>query len=96
MGSHFLKLNDIKTEFVLFCTDKDISRVTGESVSTRDTEMLPSYNNRNIGSYLDSEIKMTVQIASIVRACYCKLRSIAEIFKNTYCYVKVLKKIHVI
>ena len=96
MGSHYLKLNDTKTEFVLFGTDKDIGRVTGWTVSVGDAEILPSCNARNIGAYLDSEMKMTAQIANIIRTCYCQLRSIAQIKKIHIkrCCHKIVPCIH--
>lgn len=79
MGSHFLKLNDEKTEFMLFGTENDIKQVTGWTVSVGGAEILPSRDARNIGAYLDPQMKMTVQISKTIRACYCQLRSISKI-----------------
>jgi len=81
MGSHYLKLNDGKTEFVLFGTERDIGKVTGWSVSVGGAEILPSRDARNIGAFLDTEMKMTVQISNTIRACYCHLRAISKIRK---------------
>ena len=75
MGSHFLKLNDGKTEFMLFGTENDIKHVTGWTVSVGGAEILPSKDARNIGAYLDPQMKMSVQISKTIRACYCQLRS---------------------
>lgn len=81
MGSHYLKLNDSKTEFILFGTENDIDRVSGWTVSVGGAEIFPSRDARNIGAFLDSGMKMTAQISNTIRACYCQLRSIAKIKK---------------
>ena len=82
MGSHYLKLNDSKTEFVMFGTDNDIDKVTGWTVTVGGAEIFPSRDARNIGAFLDHGMKMTAQVSNTIRACYCQLRSIATI--NSY------------
>lgn len=53
MEKNYLKLNDSKTEFVIFGTPHDLDLVTGWTVTVGETEILPSKCARNIGAYLD-------------------------------------------
>ena len=58
MNSNFLKLNDSKTEFIIFGTPQDLSKVSGWTVTVGDTEVLPSTSVRNIGAFMDSSLNM--------------------------------------
>ena len=42
MKSHYLRLNDTKTEFMILGAPKDISYVTGWTVTVWENEILPS------------------------------------------------------
>jgi flagellar biosynthesis chaperone FliJ len=81
MGSHFLRLNDSKTEFILHGTPNNINHVSGWSVSVGGAEILPSKDARNIGAYFDREMNMRSQISNTIRVCYSQLRSISRIKK---------------
>ena len=56
MNDNFLKLNDAKTEFIIFGTPPDVKRVTEWTVSVGQEEVLPSTTVRNIGAMLDSTL----------------------------------------
>ena len=70
MIAHFLRLNDSKTEFMIFGTPCDIKKVTEWTVPVGDTEILPSATVRNIGAYLDTRMTMADHVNSIIRSCY--------------------------
>ena len=82
MEENFLKLNDSKTEFVIFGAPQDIARVTGWTVTIGDAEILPSKSARNIGAYMDVALNMRSQINNTIRACYAQLRAISKIRKH--------------
>ena len=79
MASHYLKLNDSKTEFIIFRSPHDTTKVTAWTVSVGDTEIFPSSSARNIGAFLDPELNMRSRINNTIRACYAQLRSVAQI-----------------
>ena len=54
MKSHYLKLNDSKTEFLILGAPKDVAQVTGWSITVGENEILPSTSARNIGAYMDT------------------------------------------
>ena len=53
MDSNFLKLNDYKTEFVIFGFDRNIARVGERTLSIGNSRGPPSKTVRNIGAMLD-------------------------------------------
>ena len=54
MANNFLKLNDSKTEFIVFGSSNDIQKVTEWTVSVGNAEVLPSTTVRDIGAMLVS------------------------------------------
>ena len=82
MGQHYLKLNDTKTEFMMFGIPQDLEKVTAWTVTVGDTEILPSPTARNIGAFLDVEMNMRCQLNNTFRACYYQLHSLAQIRRH--------------
>ena len=62
MESNFLKLNDAKTEFVLFGAPHDNVKGTGWTVTVGDAKILPSISARNIGFYMDATLNMNATL----------------------------------
>ena len=79
METNYLKLNNSKTEFVIFGTKKDLNKVSGWTVTVGNSEILPSKSAQNIGAFLDSEMNMEIHINNIIRSCYAQLHSISKI-----------------
>ena len=79
MASHYLKLNDSNTEFMIFGSPHDTTKVTAWTVSVGDTEIFPPSSARNIGAFLDPELNMRSHINNTIRACYAQLRPVAQI-----------------
>ena len=81
MANNYLKLNEDKTEFIIFGTPHDLKSVSHRTVSVGDEEVLPSTTVRNIGAMLDSSLAMTSHINSITKSCYTQLRNISKVRK---------------
>ena len=81
MENNFLKLNDSKTEFIIFCTPKNVENVTECTVVVGDAIILPSGSVRNIGAMLNPTLNMETHIISMKRACNLQLRSLSKIRK---------------
>ena len=79
MEANYLKLNDSKTEFVIFGTQIDLAKVSGWTVTVGNSEILPSKSARNIGAFMDSALNMETHINNIIRSCYAQLHSISKI-----------------
>ena len=81
MAKHFLKLNDSKTEFIMFGTDTNVAKITARTVSVGDSEVEPSGAVRDIGVMLDSALTMRPHVNKIVKSCYYQIRSLSKIRK---------------
>ena len=79
MEANYLKLNDSKTEFIIFGTKIDLAKVSGWTVTVGNSEILPSKSARNIGAFMDSALNMETHINNIIRSCYAQLHSISKI-----------------
>ena len=79
MDSNKLKLNDSKTEFVIFGSAARLSKVTTESISIGDERIPASSSVRNIGAYMDSRLKMEVHVTTMCRAAWFHLFRIGKI-----------------
>ena len=77
-----LKLNDDKTECMLFGTEntlKNYEQFQHIMIGTSNIKIVPVL--RNLGVYIDSNLTMKSQISNTVKACNHHLRNIAFIRK---------------
>jgi hypothetical protein len=81
MDINYLKLNDSKTEFVIFGSPCDLVKVSGWTVTVGDAEIFPSKSARNIGAVMDSNLTMKPHMNNTIRSCYAQLYSISKIRK---------------
>ena len=81
MANNLLKLNDSKTEFIIFGTAQDITKISQQSVTVGSAKVLPSKVMRDIGAMLDTSLTMKTHINSTTRSCYTQLRGISKIRK---------------
>lgn len=81
MEKNFLKLNDSKTEFIIFGTKNDMKRLSEWTVSVGEDNVLPSEWVKDIGVMLDPTLSMNTQINSIVKSCYFQMRNLSKIRK---------------
>ena len=79
MENNFLKLNDSKTELIIFGTPKNDGKVAECTVVVGDAIILPSGSVRNIGTMLNPTLNMETHIINMKRACYLQLRLLSKI-----------------
>ena len=81
MTLNLLKLNDDKTEFILFGTRQQLSKLNTIPVliAIGDTTVHPVEMVRNLGYIMDKLLKNTAHINKTVSTTYCQIRNIQKI-----------------
>ena len=74
-----LKLNDSKTEFIIFGTSRSLEKVKTKSIKTGNITISPANSVRNIGAMFDSEMKMEVQVKRVSSSAWYQLYNISTI-----------------
>ena len=64
IASHYLKPNESKTEFMMFRSPHNTTKVTAWTVSAGGTEIFQSSSARNIGAFLDPKLNIRSHISS--------------------------------
>ena len=81
MRQNFLKLNDEKTEFLLFGLRQQLSKVSLPFITIGDSQITPSSQARNLGVIFDSTMTLKPHISNIVRVSSFHIRNISRIRK---------------
>jgi hypothetical protein len=81
MLTNKLKINDAKTEAIVFASKHNMKMVSELDISvTVGGEIIkPAITLKALGALMDSEMSMHDQISSVVRSCYHHLRQIRRI-----------------
>ena len=79
MTQNLLKLNSDKTEFILFSTIHQLSKVDDISILIGRDIIKPANHVRNLGFVMDNLLKNGPHINKITSSCYCTLRNIVKI-----------------
>ena len=62
MQTNFLKLNDEKTEFIMFGTKQQLSKVRSTSITIGDDSIDSVNQVCNLGYHMDSELRNNIHI----------------------------------
>ena len=81
MKSNFLKLNDKKTEFMLFGSHQQLSKISIDCIHIGDSSIASASQSRNLGVIFDSSITMKPHISNVIRSSAFQLRNISRIRK---------------
>ena len=81
MTENKLKMNESKTEFIIFGTKKQLSKVRQSSIKVGGDSIEAKSVVRNLGSMFDSELKMTNHVNHVLKVCYFQLRQLRTIRK---------------
>jgi hypothetical protein len=80
MMANYLKLNNSKTEFLMFSYSAHTSNVPDNPSIIVGHSMVPASSSvLNIGATFDSQLLMQDQLSSVVRACNLHLQNIGKI-----------------
>ena len=81
MNKNMLKLNADKIELIIFSTEKNSKLVSDVSITVDGDVIMQSPCVRNLGAYLDSNMKLDQHVNSVCRNCYmyANLRNIGQI-----------------
>ena len=86
MSINRLTLNSDKTEFMLLGTRQQLAKMQYNSVSIEGDVIQARTCVRNLGVYMDSEMKMNVHVQHVVHVGYAKLCEIASFRKYITVY----------
>ena len=79
MSQNKLKLNNDKTEFILFGSKKHLAELNIKSLSVTGTDVsVASEPVRNLGAMFDSHLIMTPHVKSVVKKSSFHLRNIEK------------------
>uniref|UniRef100_A0A669EEK3 Reverse transcriptase domain-containing protein n=1 Tax=Oreochromis niloticus TaxID=8128 RepID=A0A669EEK3_ORENI len=73
LSLNFLKLNENKTEVVIFGNFNHIDSTLGALSSYRKTHV------KNLGVYIDGSFKLNKQVSAVVQSCFFQLRQLAKV-----------------
>ena len=79
MNTNKLKLNEEKTEILLFGTTQKLKKVQTSSISICNTDIPIKTKARNLGVIFDSQLSMDNHVSTVRKTCYTQLRRIAHI-----------------
>ena len=79
MKQNKLKLNEEKTEFIVFGTRRRLKNLKINSFLLGGDTILRSNTARNLGVILDQYLDTSSRVALVCRVCYHRLRSIWKI-----------------
>ena len=91
MTRNKLKMNESKTEFIVFGTRQQISKVQRSVINVGNDVIKAKRCVRNLGSMFDAELKMTEHVNHVLKVGYFQLRQLRTIKKNlTPTAIKIL------
>ena len=77
--TNLLKLNDHKTDVIVFGTKQKLPTLKDFRITVGDTTRIPSSKVRHLGVVFDPSISMTSHISTICRTAYMHLHNISHI-----------------
>ena len=81
MAANWLKLNDNKTEFVVFGRQQNLKELSTQSLTLVDAVIPVSESLKSIGATLDNSLNMDKQIAAMCKSAWYNLHQISKIRK---------------
>ena len=76
-----LKINDAKTEFIIFRSPQMKHDLNGLSVNVGDSQIVPSVKVRNLGVIFDQSLTFDDHISAICQSVHFHIRSIGKVRK---------------
>ena len=85
MSINFLKLNENKTEFIIIGVRQQLDKVKEPSIKIGDDKITNSAVVKNLGVYIDCELKLSTHVNKIVSSSFNTLRNISRIRHHLDC-----------
>ena len=82
MANNMLKLNDEKTEFIIFGTCQQLAKISDISIKVGSMKIQPVDEVRNLGFFMDRFLKNSVHINKLSAAMFHSLRNIKRIWNK--------------
>ena len=79
MAANSLKLNDEKSELLLLGTQRNLSKLTRDSIKIGDSVICKSNTVRNIGAMFDPQLNMKCQVTLTSKSAWHRLYQIGKI-----------------
>jgi len=79
MNANKPKLNDSKTEFIIFGAEYNLKKVKTTTISIGKVHVTASSSVRNVGAYIVKRLKMDIHMANIGKAAWHNLYTIGKI-----------------
>ena len=76
-----LMINDGKTDFVIIGTRQQLSKVHIDSLAVGDAHVSPVQSVKNLGTWIDSNMSLQVNINNTCRPAYCYITNVRQIRK---------------
>ena len=81
MRDNFLKLNDEKTEFMLFGSSSQLAKISVPHITIGDTDVSVASKARDLGVIFDSTMSLDSHVSSVVRCTSFHIHTIGKIRK---------------
>jgi len=81
MNSNVLKLNNNKTEYIVFSSKQHVKKTENLHIKIGSSYINLSMSIRNLGNILDNTLGIEKQVNSISKSCYYQIRNIGLIHK---------------
>ena len=81
MSQNFLKLNENKTEFIVFGTTVQLSKLKLSTLAVGDSSVNLSSKVRNLGAIFDNKMKLISHVNTVCQKAHNQLRNIGKIQK---------------
>jgi len=88
MTANKLKLNDEKSELVMFTSQRMHSKIQDHSIQIADANIQSAHSARNLGIVLDENMTMAEQVKKICQSAYFQIRNISSI---SFCLMTLLQ-----
>lgn len=80
MTCNLLKLNDAKTEFMIIGPRSKLSKIDmPDTITVGDASIVPVSKVKNLGVWLDNQLRMTDQVSQIVKSANYHIRNIGKL-----------------
>ena len=79
MGSHHLKMNDSKTEAMVFGNARVISKLKNYTIPVGNQDIIPQSSAKSLGFVFDDKMTMQKQVTNQCRNAYMHIRSLSRI-----------------